>query len=246
MTEYREFGRRLADARQAAGLSRGEVAVQVGVHVGFYGHVERGERLVSLPVFARLHGVLGFDGNVLLDGLVVEVRPVAKAERRRKVVATGRESDTGMSGFGRLLARARGKVGVTQVGLARAVGCSRRQVTRFEGGQVLPSLVRFAQLWRVLGFDADVLLAVLRTDPPPREPFYGFGEVVVAARAGLSLSQAQVARAAGCLTGEYLAIERGAVLPTMNAAVRIHSVIRFDANAALGWVWESGAIEKLG
>lgn len=245
MTRQKEFGRRLRDARRARGLSRGEVAVRAGVHVGFYGHVERGEKLVSLMVFARLQGELGFDGNALVDGLAVEIRPVGQRERRRAKVGVVMALGTGAAGFGRLLAAARAHVGLTQAQLAAAIGCSRRQVARFEGGHVLPSLRRFAQLWRVLGFDVDELLGALRDEKPPREPFYGFGQVVAAARRGLAMSQAQVARSAGCATGDYMAIERGAMLPTMRAAVRIHSVVRYDANAAISWVWESGAIEKL-
>ena len=224
--------------------------MHIGVHVGFYGHVERGEKLPSLMPFARLHELLEFDGNVLVDALVVDVELVSKGERRRRKVSRPAGEPvagpaSGPEGFGRLLAAARGNVGLTQKQLAVAVGCSRRQMVRFEAGHVLPTLRRFAQLWRVLGFDVDALLAMLRDEPPPREPFYGFGQVVAAARAGVAMSRAQVARAAGCATGDYLAIERGAVLPTMGAAVRIHSVVRFDANAALRWVWESGAVEKM-
>ena len=44
----REFGRRLAEARRASGLTQEGLAERVGVHRTYAGTVERGEQNVSL------------------------------------------------------------------------------------------------------------------------------------------------------------------------------------------------------
>ena len=244
MLKQEEFGRLLAEARKGKEMTRREVAVALALDVGFVGCVERGTRSVSLLTLVGLHALLGFDSNALIDALVVSVAPLER--RRRKVPTAVRALQVdAMPSFGELLTQARVLTQVTQAAVARAIRCSRRQVIRFEADEVLPSLVRFAQLWRVLGFDVNLLLATLHAKPPPREPFYGFGQVLTAARVGRSMSRRQVAQAARCAIGDYLALEYGAALPTMATAVRIHSITEFDADAALGWVWQSGVIEKL-
>lgn len=40
-------------------------------------------------------------------------------------------------------------------------------------------------------------------------------------------------------------IERGVLLPSMRETVHIHQTVQFDVGAAVRWVWESGAIEKM-
>ena len=59
------------------------------------------------------------------------------------------------------------------------------------------------------------------------------------------MSRPDVADAARCELGLYHQFESGRRLPTMKAAVRIHEILDFDANAALRSVWRSGTLERM-
>ena len=58
------------------------------------------------------------------------------------------------------IARYRRRRGLSQVGLARAVGCDRSFVCRWERGERTPSLAHLAALARVFGADPGPLLAL--------------------------------------------------------------------------------------
>ena len=157
--EYREFGQRLAQARTARGLSRVDVARSVGIAPSYYARIERGMRMVSLMLFAVLWCRLGFDAGRVLDALSPDARePSKRASRapRMRVDLAGH-----FLGLDRFLVRARMDAGLTREELARAVGASRRQIGRMECGHELPSVPRFARLRRVLGFDANRVIARL-------------------------------------------------------------------------------------
>jgi transcriptional regulator with XRE-family HTH domain len=66
---------RLAEARQAAGLERRELAARAGVTYRTVAEIERGERLegLSLGTVVRLAHALGLAGVELWPGL--EIRP---------------------------------------------------------------------------------------------------------------------------------------------------------------------------
>lgn len=56
-----EFGRRVREARQAAGLSQEGLAHQAGLHWTYVGQVERGRRNVSLHNILKLAQGLAVD-----------------------------------------------------------------------------------------------------------------------------------------------------------------------------------------
>lgn len=242
--DYKEFGQQLTRARKARGLSRLEVAISICVDPSFYARVERGVRMVSLMTFALLWRDLALDAGRLLDTLPVDVREPSKRESRGPLSRA--ELAGPLAGFDKLLARARIDAGLTQEALAGAVGASRRQIARIECGHALPSVPRFAQLRRVLGFNPDRVIARLLGEDIPIEPFHGFGAEIKAARLVLSMAIARAAEASECELDRYKRIERGVFLPTMREVVLIHRAVQFDANAALRWVWETGALDDDG
>ena len=241
---YQAFGQRIQVARLALGLSRKEVAEYIGVQPTFYRRVERGIALLALQTFASLWHRLQFDADTVLDALPVETEVPAK--RSRQSPRSRLEHSGQHAGFGRILSRARIDAHITQQALANAIGVQRRHIASIEGGHSLLSLARFAQLRRVLHFDAPRLLNSLLGDDGPGEPFRGFGDTVRVARAGLALAPGDVAEVVGCTLDRYHQIERGVVLPSMQETVYIHQTVQFDVGGAIRWVWESGAIEKMG
>jgi len=67
MSDYaQQLGNRVRSTREAAGLTREQLAQQVGVTEAMIGHIENGIRLPSLPVAIRLAEAL----NVTADDLL--------------------------------------------------------------------------------------------------------------------------------------------------------------------------------
>lgn len=244
---YKEFGQRLTAARIGRGLSRLEVAVAVSVDPSFYARTERGLRMVSLITLALLWRCLGFDADTLLAALPADASEPDKRQRERKrsVKQSPVRLASTLAGFEGMLARARVDAGFTQKQLARAIGLSRGQIGRIEGGNGLPSVLTFARMHRVLGFNANRALERLLGGNGPVERCYGFGAVIKTARLSLRLRQPVVAGRARCTIDRYRRIERGVVLPTMQEAACIHRVLDFDASAALRWLWESGVADRM-
>lgn len=54
LTPAETVGRRVADLRAAAGLTRNALAVRAGVDPGFLGHIERGTKRMSLETAQQL------------------------------------------------------------------------------------------------------------------------------------------------------------------------------------------------
>lgn len=64
-----EFGRRVRQARHAAGWSIEELAERAGLHWTYVGSVERGERNISLVNIVKIAAALGADPAELVAGL---------------------------------------------------------------------------------------------------------------------------------------------------------------------------------
>lgn len=62
------MGRRLRTARKAQMLTQGETAARSGISLSFYGHIERGTRLLSVETLARLCLTLDLDAHYLIFG----------------------------------------------------------------------------------------------------------------------------------------------------------------------------------
>ena len=241
--KYAAFGELLRQARAQSELAQAAVSKRIGVSNNYYGVLERGRKLPSLPVFGRLWRVLGFDVNELLDTLPVTIEQPSKWARREAVALRKGDVEGEYLSFGRVLASARRNAQVTQRELARVLGYRHRMLSRIENGHILPTLTRIAQLRKVLGVDGNELLRQLM-DPGKRAAFYGFGRAVELARIGLSMTPQQVAEEIGCQLAYYRSIERGVVLPTIRVAILIHRVTGFDVATAFRWVWQNGALES--
>jgi transcriptional regulator with XRE-family HTH domain len=55
----RALGPNIRRHRMACGLTQEELSDRVGIHYTFLGHIERGNKLPSLPTLARIAGALG-------------------------------------------------------------------------------------------------------------------------------------------------------------------------------------------
>lgn len=64
-----DFGRRLRDARLAAGFSQEELAHHTGLHRTYVGSVERGERNISLVNIVTLAAAVHIDPGALIEGM---------------------------------------------------------------------------------------------------------------------------------------------------------------------------------
>ena len=107
-----EVGRRLHDAREAAGLSQRELAFP-GCSAAYISRVERGERVPSLQVIRQLAGRIGITEDVLAYGSERLHPDVAKRVREVELAeATGADPDR---------ARAYGALGRTAAKVARTL-----------------------------------------------------------------------------------------------------------------------------
>ena len=234
------FARLLRQNRQDRGQSHAAFARSFGLNPPFYRAIERGDKYPSLLTFASLHRRLKFDANEVLDHFPDPVSEPAKAQRR---LIPSKQPDTTClyAEFGRRLADARRNAQLTQISLTRAIGGIPRSLIRYERGEKLPSLRKFAQFYKVLGFDANVMLAHLDHSVEPR-PFHGFGFIIKQARVSQKRTVADVASESGCDPELYQRIESGHELPTFVVVVHLHRLLDFDANAALSWLWRHGAL----
>lgn len=78
----RQFGDRAKAARDAAGLSQQAVADRAGLHVSYYGQIERGARNVALHNILRVAAALEVRPGELLDGLPDPDAPPPPTRRR--------------------------------------------------------------------------------------------------------------------------------------------------------------------
>jgi transcriptional regulator with XRE-family HTH domain len=69
VTFAQRFGRNLAAARVAAGLSQEALGVRASLHRTAIGQLERGERVARVDTFVKLLGSLDLEPSALLDGL---------------------------------------------------------------------------------------------------------------------------------------------------------------------------------
>lgn len=230
----------LKNQRTNRQMSRRQFAARVGITAEFVGRIERADALPSMPTFARMRDILGFDANKALEALDVTVGEATQRQRKASTTLIVDKEGKYVT-FGRMLADARNDAQLTQTAVADAIHVHRRHVARLERGHEMTSVIKFAKLHRLLGFDADLLLAQL-TAPETRAPFHGFGGLVQVARVAGAMTAAEVARRAGCDVAEYRRIERGDVLPGLLLAVRIHRITRYDVNKAFRWLWQTGAL----
>ena len=133
--------------------------------------------------------------------------------------------------FGRLLWQARKRRGLKKRAVARMVGVRDELLDEVELGLALPTLVVFARLWALLGFDGGALLDAL----PSRMGCSGvlswsrsgpgnhrrFGWQLCLARLRVGMPRGLLARAVGCSSSELACIEAGDALPTLLALARL-------------------------
>jgi transcriptional regulator with XRE-family HTH domain len=153
--------------------------------------------------------------------------------------------------FGLLLRQARDARKVHQVHVARKAGVSASFLRRVERGVALPSLLLFAALWRLLGFDANALLDALgvRSRAVPGRlsarkatstrarvtsgRFVEFGILVARTRVSADLTQEALAFALGVGVRFLARIEAGVQLPSVLLVAKMRHAIGVDGNALL-------------
>jgi len=227
------FGQVLRQARKELGKTQAEIAALARIAPEFYGRIERGEALGSLPTFATLRRILGFDANDLV--MAMDLYSVRVRRRRGRPVPHRLAQD--ISGphkvFASELAQARRRRRYMQETLAEAVECSAGFFMRIECGHALPSMQLFARLHHCLDFDANRLLDALHEAPPPRPRYYRLGVFITESRERAGQTIEAAAQAAGCSVEEYEGIEAGARRPTLTELTGLHGLLRFCGNAAL-------------
>ena len=228
------FGRLLRDKRSLRKNNRNHVASKLGITKRFYTAIENGYRLPTLPVFALLWQLMEFDANEVLYDIDIPIHESAPADIPSTLVAP--DVDGYYIEFGRLLAQAASNAEISRSEIAQAIGVTLEQVAGDETGRTVPTMPRFAQLHRLLGFDAHPMLTVL-ADLAGTEPYAGFGHQVQTARIQLGKSTARVIQEIGWDPIEYERIELGIALPTFEMLVKLHRVTRFNVGDALTWLW---------
>ena len=156
--------------------------------------------------------------------------------------------------FGLLLRQARDARKVHQVHVARKARVSRALLRRIERGMKLPSLLLLATLWRILGFDANVLLDALGVGSraiPARLPaleatdsralvtrgrFAGFGNLIARARVSAELTPEALAFALGVSVRFLARIEAGVQLPSVLLIAKLRHAVGVDGNGFLAAV----------
>lgn len=73
--EYEEFGRNLASARTARGLSQAEIAKSLGMIQSTYAGYETGTRKVPLSVIIQLANYFGKSADELISGKTPDMYP---------------------------------------------------------------------------------------------------------------------------------------------------------------------------
>ncbi len=67
-TVNREIGERLQRIRKMLGVTGGELSEKLGISVGYYRKLERGEHMINMSVLKCLHDRYGIDLNYLITG----------------------------------------------------------------------------------------------------------------------------------------------------------------------------------
>lgn len=113
-------GRKVRDAREAAGLGVVEAARRTGVAKGYYHRVETGQQNLSLRSVARLAAGLGTTMSALLEGVAVDPDAIGRRPYRWKAGQDVRPKPSGRA------AKAGGATGV-QGGRGRKVEADRSE-----------------------------------------------------------------------------------------------------------------------
>ena len=155
--------------------------------------------------------------------------------------------------FGQLLSVARKARGQSQLEVSIAACVHPSFYARVERGLRMVSLITFALIWRHLEVDAGPLLAALPVEVAepnkqkrqPKRPgaaslaelaclLSDFDRLMARARNDAGLTQEELAEAVGLSSRHIGRIECGHGLPSLTAFARIHRVLGFDVNRALG------------
>ena len=68
IVDYKEIGQRIRKLRRDKNLTQEQVAELAGVSCSFVGHIERGEKVLSVETLARLSKVFDTDMHYLVFG----------------------------------------------------------------------------------------------------------------------------------------------------------------------------------
>lgn len=150
--------------------------------------------------------------------------------------------------FGLLLREARSQRKMTQADVAEALGLTAEYYARVERGHARCSVVTFAAMRRILGFDANALLGALgETSAPivhtsravrkrPHDtggPYIAFARELRSARYEHQFTQEAVAMAIDCGDKFYQRVEVGQAMLSLALFARLHHCLGFDANHLL-------------
>jgi transcriptional regulator with XRE-family HTH domain len=68
IVDYKEIGQRIRKLRRDKNITQDQLAEMAGVSCSFIGHIERGEKILSLETLARLSKAFDADMHYLMFG----------------------------------------------------------------------------------------------------------------------------------------------------------------------------------
>lgn len=84
--DYTAIGARIRRARKMKDLTQYEMAKIIGISLSFYGHIERGSRIMSIETLGKVCESLDVDAHYLLWGASKHSERMDLSEAERHVV----------------------------------------------------------------------------------------------------------------------------------------------------------------
>lgn len=85
--DYTAIGARIRRARKLKDLTQQEMAHLVGISLSFYGHIERGSRIMSIETLGKICESLDADAHYLLWGVSKRAEGLALNDNERRAVS---------------------------------------------------------------------------------------------------------------------------------------------------------------
>jgi len=152
-----EIGRSVRARRKARGLSKTELANQIGVTFKQIKKYERGANRISLSRLTRIAHVLGAAVSDLLGGSRRPTRSRSRNKEHDKLADPRKPDDLDVE-LGRLLRVERIARGLSQTELGNLIGVTFQQIQKYESGANRLPMGRLVRIAKILGVDVTYLL----------------------------------------------------------------------------------------
>lgn len=86
--DYIGIGTRIKHARKKCDLTQADMARLTGISLSFYGHIERGSRIMSIETLCKISEVLDVDAHYLLWGESKRAIDLRLSDAEREAIRT--------------------------------------------------------------------------------------------------------------------------------------------------------------